>query len=183
MRQCRSILLNASSLIIWLVLVCSVSSTIQVHHTKSKLNQTASFVDKFKTNVRFRSKNEYEKHRKNEIFAKKCVNLEAYKKASKTNTRPDYKLTWLGNMVAGALSRSIAQVTLHPFNVLKTLLQTEGSFKAIFPLTMTDLTRGAGAQFVLSLPMGAINFAVLECTKQSMTKMFPRASNSAEAFF
>lgn len=59
-------------------------------------------------------------------------------------------------------SLSVAQTSLHPANVIKTLLQTKGSFKAILPLTWITLSRGAGAQFLLSLPNGALHFAVLE---------------------
>lgn len=57
---------------------------------------------------------------------------------------------------------SVAQTSLHPANVVKTLLQTKGSFGAILPLTWATLSRGAGAQFLLSLPNGALHFAVLE---------------------
>lgn len=57
---------------------------------------------------------------------------------------------------------SVAQTSLHPANVVKTLLQTKGSFAAILPLTWATLSRGAGAQFLLSLPNGALHFAVLE---------------------
>lgn len=57
---------------------------------------------------------------------------------------------------------SVAQTSLHPANVIKTLLQTKGSFGAILPLTWVTLSRGAGAQFLLSLPNGALHFAVLE---------------------
>lgn len=57
---------------------------------------------------------------------------------------------------------SVAQTSLHPANVIKTLLQTKGSFGAILPLTWATLSRGAGAQFLLSLPNGALHFAVLE---------------------
>ena len=59
-------------------------------------------------------------------------------------------------------NNSVAQTSLHPANVIKTLLQTKGSFGAILPLTWTTLSRGAGAQFLLSLPNGALHFAVLE---------------------
>lgn len=60
------------------------------------------------------------------------------------------------------LCDSVAQTALHPANVVKTLLQTKGSFGAILPLTWATLSRGAGAQFLLSLPNGALHFAVLE---------------------
>lgn len=50
---------------------------------------------------------------------------------------------------------------MHPANVVKTLLQTKGSTE-LQNLNFRILTRGAGAQFVLSLPHGALAFAVLE---------------------
>lgn len=50
---------------------------------------------------------------------------------------------------------------MHPANVIKTLLQTKGSTE-LQNLNFRILTRGAGAQFVLSLPHGALAFAVLE---------------------
>lgn len=64
--------------------------------------------------------------------------------------------------------RSVAQTSLHPANVIKTLLQTKGSFRAILPLTWVTLSRGAGAQFLLSLPNGALHFAVLEVSGQKV---------------
>ncbi|KAG5190453.1 mitochondrial carrier domain-containing protein [Tribonema minus] len=118
-----------------------------------------------------------------ELFAEREANELAIEKARLTGTRPAYKLTFWGCMVAGALSRSVAQVALHPFNVLKTLLQTKGSFAAVLPLTVADLTRGAGAQFLLSVPTGAFHYAVLEATKHAMTDVFPATSASATAVF
>lgn len=66
---------------------------------------------------------------------------------------------------------SVAQTALHPANVIKTLLQTKGSFGAILPLTWTTLARGAGAQFLLSLPNGALHFAVLEVGSRGRVTM------------
>ena len=59
-------------------------------------------------------------------------------------------------------SYSVAQTALHPANVIKTMLQAKGSVRAMLPLTWSTLSRGAGAQFLLSLPNGALHFAVLE---------------------
>jgi hypothetical protein len=58
-------------------------------------------------------------------------------------------------------THSCAQTAMHPANVVKTLLQTKGS-NELQNLNFRILTRGAGAQFVLSLPHGALAFAVLE---------------------
>lgn len=54
---------------------------------------------------------------------------------------------------------------MHPANVIKTLLQTKGT-KELANLTPQILMRGAGAQFVLSVPHGALAFAVLEVRRQ-----------------
>lgn len=81
-------------------------------------------------------------------------------------------LTFWGNMLAGAVSRSCAQTAMHPANVVKTLLQTKGSAE-LNNLNFRILTRGAGAQFALSLPHGALAFAVLEATKTTLSGWFP----------
>ncbi|EWM25692.1 s-adenosylmethionine mitochondrial carrier protein [Nannochloropsis gaditana] len=81
-------------------------------------------------------------------------------------------LTFWGNMLAGAVSRSCAQTAMHPANVVKTLLQTKGAGE-LANLNVQILTRGAGAQFALSLPHGALAFAVLEATKSTLSSWFP----------
>lgn len=65
-------------------------------------------------------------------------------------------------MLAGAVSRSIAQTCMQPANVVKTLLQGRGTSSQLSNLSFKLLTRGAGAQFVMSLPHGAFNYATLE---------------------
>lgn len=65
-------------------------------------------------------------------------------------------------MFAGAVSRSLAQTIMQPANVVKTLLQGRGTSAQLSNLSFKLLTRGAGAQFVMSLPHGAFNFATLE---------------------
>lgn len=80
-------------------------------------------------------------------------------------TRP---LVFWENMVCGAVSRSIAQTVMHPANTMKTILQsTRGADRPTLgqlmrPEQFRMLTRGAGANFLLSVPHGAVNFAVLE---------------------
>jgi hypothetical protein len=49
---------------------------------------------------------------------------------------------------------------MHPANVIKIMLQTQHG--QMPELTFKVLSRGAGAQFIMSVPHGAINFAVLE---------------------
>jgi hypothetical protein len=69
------------------------------------------------------------------------------------------------NMVSGAVSRSVAQTIMHPANTMKTMLQSSREFtfrQLLQPQMFRRLTVGAGANFVLSIPHGAVNFAVLE---------------------
>jgi len=81
------------------------------------------------------------------------------------NNRP--VLTYYGLMLAGAVARSAASTAVHPLNVVKTMLQTKGGRMPAF--TWEALSRGAGSQFIMSVPHGAINFAVTETTKKELT--------------
>jgi hypothetical protein len=77
-------------------------------------------------------------------------------------------------------SFSVAQVAVHPMNTMKTILQNShyaASYDHIQKVTFQTLarpsnwrllTRGAGAQLILSLPHGAINYAVLEFVRSRM---------------
>ncbi|CAM9516794.1 unnamed protein product [Chrysoparadoxa australica] len=82
-------------------------------------------------------------------------------------------LTFYETMVAGAVSRSVAQTAIHPANVAKTLLQTKNSASQLKKLSWGLMTRGAGAQFILSLPHGAFNFATLETVRHYTGSLFP----------
>ncbi|CAJ1918575.1 unnamed protein product [Cylindrotheca closterium] len=88
-------------------------------------------------------------------------------------TRP---LLFWENMVCGAISRSIAQTTMHPANTMKTIMQSSrGADKVTFtqlfkPSMFKTLSRGAGATLALSIPHGAVNFAVLELVRAQMGK-------------
>jgi len=62
------------------------------------------------------------------------------------------------------LLHSCAQTAMHPANVLKTIIQTEGKV-ASRHLKWSVITRGAGAQFLLSVPHGAMAFALVEVSK------------------
>lgn len=91
---------------------------------------------------------------------------------------PTEVLSFYENMICGAVSRSIAQVATHPANTMKTLLQSNrGTGKKISiaslakPQNLKLLTRGAGAQFILSIPHGAANFAVLEYVRKRMNSL------------
>lgn len=77
------------------------------------------------------------------------------------------------NMVCGAISRSVAQTMMHPANSMKTLLQQKNAPPIATFLTLEKfplLYRGAGANFILSVPHGAINFAVLEKVRKELAR-------------
>jgi hypothetical protein len=87
------------------------------------------------------------------------------------------KLKFWESMVCGAISRSVAQTIMHPANTMKTMLQNSrggagGPTYATLlrPESFRRLTQGAGANFLLSVPHGAINFAVLECVRQQLAQ-------------
>ncbi|OEU09974.1 mitochondrial carrier [Fragilariopsis cylindrus CCMP1102] len=81
------------------------------------------------------------------------------------------------SMVSGAVSRSIAQTVMHPANTMKTMMQsTVGPSRLtlrdlIKPQMFRRLSVGAGANFILSLPHGAFNFAVLEAVRAQMSSL------------
>ena len=101
-------------------------------------------------------------------------------------------LVFWENMVCGAISRSIAQTVMHPANTMKTILQSYRGTDArptivslAAPSNFRTLTRGAGANFLLSVPHGAVNFAVLEFVRSKMSQIVesnPTLSKNAEKF-
>lgn len=109
--------------------------------------------------------------------------------AATTVMRP---LVFWENMVCGAISRSIAQTVMHPANTMKTILQSYRGTEArptiaslAAPSNFRTLTRGAGANFLLSVPHGAVNFAVLELVRSKMSQIVesnPTLSKNAEKF-
>jgi len=95
---------------------------------------------------------------------------------------PIRDLTFWQSMLCGAVSRSVSQTLMHPANAMKTILQTSrmgGSdvtvTSLVRPSNLRRLTNGAGAQFVLSLPQGAINYAVLESVRAMMRDAVARS--------
>lgn len=86
-------------------------------------------------------------------------------------------LVFWENMVCGAISRSVAQTVMHPANTMKTMLQsriqTESLGALMSPKNFHRLTIGAGANFVLSVPHGAVNFAVLEFVRSRLAQLLP----------
>ena len=97
---------------------------------------------------------------------------------------PDRRLHFWEAMICGAISRSAAQTIMHPANTMKTILQSSRSIPGQAPLTVRSftqwkhakhLTRGAGAQLLLSIPHGAVNFAVLELVRRQMNNAVSRS--------
>lgn len=93
---------------------------------------------------------------------------------------PDRRLHFWEAMLCGAISRSAAQTIMHPANTMKTILQSSRSIPGKAPLTVRSFTqweharhlsRGAGAQLILSIPHGAVNFAVLELVRRQMNNL------------
>mmetsp|Transcript_25359 Transcript_25359/g.43287 ORF Transcript_25359/g.43287 Transcript_25359/m.43287 type:complete len:474 (-) Transcript_25359:118-1539(-) len=89
----------------------------------------------------------------------------------------DRRLHFWEAMICGAISRSAAQTIMHPANTMKTILQSSRRGPEKTPLSVMSftkwkhakhLTRGAGAQLILSIPHGAVNFAVLEFVRRQM---------------
>mmetsp|Transcript_14412 Transcript_14412/g.25341 ORF Transcript_14412/g.25341 Transcript_14412/m.25341 type:complete len:480 (-) Transcript_14412:62-1501(-) len=96
----------------------------------------------------------------------------------------DRRLHFWEAMICGAISRSAAQTIMHPANTMKTILQSSRKSPGKAPLTVRSfaqwkhakhLTRGAGAQLVLSIPHGAVNFAVLELVRRQMNNVVSRS--------
>ncbi|KAL7535061.1 hypothetical protein ACHAXR_009252, partial [Thalassiosira sp. AJA248-18] len=96
----------------------------------------------------------------------------------------DRRLHFWEAMLCGAISRSSAQTIMHPANTMKTILQSSRSIPGQAPLTVRSFTqwkyakqlsRGAGAQLILSLPHGAVNFAVLELVRREMNNAVTRS--------
>ncbi|KAL3817753.1 hypothetical protein ACHAXA_010973 [Cyclostephanos tholiformis] len=99
----------------------------------------------------------------------------------------DRRLHFWEAMICGAISRSAAQTIMHPANTMKTILQSSRKIPGQRPLTVLSftqwkyaktLTRGAGAQLILSIPHGAVNFAVLELVRRQMNGIVVRSRHA-----
>lgn len=109
--------------------------------------------------------------------------IEVKKRKKRGGVEPLPALTFHENMICGAVSRSIAQVCTHPANVMKTLLQSNRNAGNVItlqslaqPRNLKMLSRGAGAQLILSIPHGAVNFAVLELVRNKMNNFIKTSS-------
>ena len=99
----------------------------------------------------------------------------------------DRRLHFWEAMICGAISRCTAQTIMHPANTMKTILQSSRKIPGQKPLTVLSftqwkyaktLTRGAGAQLILSIPHGAVNFAVLELVRRQMNGSVSRSRHA-----
>lgn len=94
-------------------------------------------------------------------------------------------LTLRQHAIAGAIARCAAQTVVHPLNVAKTILQTHNGGETLRRSLSTldgarlTLTRGIGAQALLSLPNGAINFWAMECARRTTDAALTSLSLSA----
>ena len=91
--------------------------------------------------------------------------------AADVGSRP---LLFWETMLCGAISRSAAQTAMHPANTMKTMLQnSKGPVvpairELLRPSSFHRLTYGAGTNFILSVPNGALNFSVLELVRKNL---------------
>ncbi len=97
-----------------------------------------------------------------DLFEDHSPTKKFYNIFSKIDDKGERVLTYYGLMLAGAIARSAAATAVHPLNVIKTMLQCKDS--KMPELKWSVLSRGAGAQFLMSIPHGAFNFAVTEVT-------------------
>jgi hypothetical protein len=124
-----------------LVLLCIFTPLVASATTKSKLKSTSKSTTSSSSSVVASPTQE------KFIFSKKTP-------------KGDYVLTYVGLMVAGAIARSVSATAIHPLNVIKIMLQKQGG--KMPELNFQTMTRGAGSQFIMSIPHGAINFVITE---------------------
>jgi hypothetical protein len=124
----------------------------------------------------------------NDFFIKKNDKDSHQLKKELTNNDKS-ELSIGGIMLCGAISRTMAALAIHPLHALKVNLQLEKDPKisvsqsllssSILPLlTRSTLTRGLGTQLLLTLPHGALSFAITETTK----KWLRNTTSSLELF-
>lgn len=81
-----------------------------------------------------------------------------------------YQLTAVGLMLCGSISRTVAALAIHPLHATKVNLQLQQPRSNLqLPPILLDwktLTRGLGPQLLLTLPHGALSFAVTDLTKR-----------------
>jgi solute carrier family 25 S-adenosylmethionine transporter 26 len=123
------------------------------------------------SNIGFQQKNIFEN-----LSLKSLMRNETREEAdvvsSVATAPPSTKMTYIQTMCAGAVSRTAAQIVMHPANTYKTLLQVKGA-KALPKLTSDTIWRGADAQLLLSLPHGAFYFSVIDIVKKRIQHFMP----------
>lgn len=81
------------------------------------------------------------------------------------------QLTYVETMMAGAISRTLAQTLMHPANTYKTVLQLKGRGSSVANMSFKRLLAGIDAQFLLSLPHGAFHFCAIDTIKLSLAQV------------
>uniref|UniRef100_A0A7S1TJF8 Mitochondrial carrier protein n=1 Tax=Erythrolobus australicus TaxID=1077150 RepID=A0A7S1TJF8_9RHOD len=76
-------------------------------------------------------------------------------------------------LLAGALSRCLAQTALHPVDVVRTRLQAKMRKGAASAMSMSVFLKGVIPQFVLALPAGAMQFVALEYAREQFQRIDP----------
>jgi len=162
--------------------------------TLLSLNDNQSFLKKTTTCSTKLSKSNGSTKKPSSATAKRHTLFSGRLPPASSYNRP---LLFWENMISGAISRSFAQTMMHPANTMKTILQSRNSNRyaqdlglaagsevrigeLLKPRNLKMLTRGAGAQFLLSVPHGACNFAVLEYTRALMGKWFGGGGKGAK---
>jgi hypothetical protein len=168
-----------SQIALWFLCICCLNSIQKIFAIK--LNKKISFlktitndndenivklylypsVNKFNNNTITIDTNNNNNYIDNKNSNNNLYISDKYKKLfTKLNSNNETVLTYYGLMLSGAIARSIAATCVHPFNVIKTVLQRKNG---VMPdMHWRVLTRGVGSQFIMSVPHGALNFAITE---------------------
>lgn len=80
-------------------------------------------------------------------------------------------------LVAGGVSRCIAQMTLYPIDALRTLAQTRDG-RTLADVGISSLVRGCATTSTFALFMGGIQFAVYEGCSRSMGPLLASATSA-----
>jgi hypothetical protein len=70
-------------------------------------------------------------------------------------------------MIAGGLSRLIAQTALHPLDTMRTQAQLGVNGKSV-QFSAANLLRGILPQIIFSGPAGAVQFSILEVSNRPL---------------
>ena len=84
----------------------------------------------------------------------------------------------VGHLLAGGLSRAIAQITLYPIDALRTLAQTRDG-RTLADVGASALLRGCTTTSAFALFMGSIQFAVYELLRNDVGPFWSSAAGAA----